>query len=497
MTLNLPALPFRFPRSPVFPAPGPRRFPGFFKFNLPFEGIFRRDATYLDDLALIPGNTAKAHGRPFSTWLFFRFLPGATAPATQLRKFAMACRRAKFHTSLLEQLQQWSAYKARETELRGAVPETDAVATAPFGTVLLTGLSFRILDAGRNGYRTFLTTHAVFDRGMTKDREILQDPLPGDDNDTWRGHGFEEEFHVALFLAGNTRAGCDQHVANALKIAASCQLVEAHRENGFIWRPEGPGTAMREPFGFADGLSNLLFLAEDVDAHRASGVSAWDPVSKWSNVLFLPDAPPKSPTDSLAGGSFVVLRKLEQDVAAFRRWEAQSVKGNPPPGATEPGAGLVGRTRTGCPLTGVPASGRLNDFGYGDDSKGSVCPFRAHIRKANPRGTSQPLGEEASTLFVRRGMVYAPKDQLTLDDRHSVGDGVGLLFTGYMGNIDRQFRFMQGGWLLNPHFPASGESGYDPLATLPPLKSDLPTFVIPRGGGYFFAPPVSWVEDPL
>jgi Dyp-type peroxidase family len=448
-------------------------------------GFVRPAFTDLEDLKIIPGNTAKAHGRPFSTWLFFRFAPEASDPAAQLRSFIASCRAAGFHTSMQEQLDQWVAYNARKKALGGPVPDDDPVAIQPFGQVLLTRLSFEILGAGPADYQQFLVSDSAFKVGMPADRVQLGDPPAGTANDHWYPQ-FAQEFHVALFLAGNTRDGCDAHVKAALELAYLCKLVEAHREDGFVWQPDGPDTPMREPFGFADGLSNLLFLDDDVQAERAAGPLSWDPVAKWDNVLYLPPPGSKPRTLDLAGGSFVVLRKLEQDVVAFRTWES---------GPARSAASLVGRDRAGRPLTGLPPGGRPNDFNYARDPAAAVCPFHAHIRKANPRGTSSPAHDEAQRLFVRRGMVYAPGSQLDpAAPPPTFGGKVGLLFTGYMGGIVRQFQFMQANWLCNPGFPAPGLSGPDPLLASTPLNPGARPFVTPRGGGYFFAPPVSWIE---
>ncbi len=433
----------------------------------------------------IPGNTAKAHGRGFSSWLFFKFASDGPDNGKKLARFLKACRAPEhcWHTSMLEQLQQWIDYSnARCSSPTKQVPQDAPVAMRRFGNVLLTPLSLSTLDPVK--YAQFLRSDGAFKAGMSLDLGEKSAPA------------YENTFAVGLFLAGNTRATCNDFVAQARGLAEEEQhgLVLACQEDGFVWRPEGPKTPMREPFGFRDGLSNLLFLQEDVTEFNAQGTNVWSPEGEWTQLLFQAGNYSEEGTKSLTGGSYVVLRKLEQNVLAFREWESDQQRS--PDGPFDAGIGMVGRTRDGCPLTGLPPNGRLNNFHYDGETAGR-CPINAHIRKANPRGSSDDVlnadtaesttamrVQERHVLFARRGMVYADNDNLTLADRPDVG--VGLLFSGYMGSIDGQFRHMQVAWLNGSGLPNAG-SGPDPLTAA--------SFVRPMGGGYFFTPPISWFDS--
>src|SRR5207245_10254919 len=59
--------------------------------------------------------------------------------------------------------------------------------------------------------------------------------------------------------------------------------------------------------------SQPLFLQADLDAEKAAGVDAWDPSAPLGLVLV--DDPFTSEEDSF--GSYLVFRKLQQDVANF------------------------------------------------------------------------------------------------------------------------------------------------------------------------------------
>src|SRR5215469_800063 len=89
-------------------------------------------------------------------------------------------------------------------------------------------------------------------------------------------------------------------------------------------------------------------------------------------------------------GSFLVVRKLLQDVAAFNRFLAENDGGDAQQRAWL-SAKLVGRWRNGAPLVLSPNNDNQklatsNDFGYmASDPDSFACPLGAHIRRANPR----------------------------------------------------------------------------------------------------------------
>ena len=86
-----------------------------------------------------------------------------------------------------------------------------------------------------------------------------------------------------------------------------------------------------------------------------------------------------------------------------------------------PAAKLVGRWRSGAPLTLVPECDeptlgadpqRNNDFTYADDAHGRCVPFGAHMRRLNPRDTDLPVLTDVNLhRIIRRGTTYgAPYD---------------------------------------------------------------------------------------
>ncbi|HLH22217.1 MAG TPA: Dyp-type peroxidase [Chloroflexota bacterium] len=151
------------------------------------------------------------------------------------------------------------------------------------------------------------------------------------------------------------------------------------------------------------------------------------------------------------------------------------------------------------------------------DQPGVICPFTAHIRRAYPRddttpGHPEPDTAEADTQthrLLRRGIPYGPPSRSTF--ANPVDDAVdrGLLFLAYQTSIVRQFEYVQQ-MANNPHFKAK-DIGFDPIIgqnaggvtrarrftvtfvdgaghTVREELTAPKDWVIPTGGGYFFAP---------
>jgi Dyp-type peroxidase family len=185
------------------------------------------------------------------------------------------------------------------------------------------------------------------------------------------------------------------------------------------------------------------------------------------------------------------------------------------------------------PTQSRPGCGQCKDKTYPQspgDKTGDRCPFAAHIRKTYPRDdvplspAQDDLDEARRRLsepdtqthrLLRRGIPYGPSSQST--PAVPVADDVdrGLLFMVYMTSIVDQFEFVTKHWVNNPDFkepnagvdPILGQSqaadgsrhrtfnvpigGADHLLTAPD------EWVVPTGGGYFFAPSISTLRSVL
>lgn len=276
-----------------------------------------------------------------------------------------------------------------------------------------------------------------------------------------------------------------------------------------------------EHFKYADGVSQPLYLSDDKVAapHHLRDVALGA-----VELVLLPDPLGTQPNSF---GSFLVFRKLQQDVACFKN-EEKALAG--PQGlnldnAERVGAMLVGRFENGTPVTlrandgaGPGEGGRFftNDFTYGPDPEGKRCPFHAHTRKMNPRGeTGDPQDpQELRHRITRRGVPYGeePADELVPDGKER-----NLLFVCYQRNIGQQFEFLQQAWANNARFlrpvaKTGPDTGLDPVIGqgprftaltfaqqwrpvpddgAPTAKAGFAPHVNLRGGEYFYAPSLS------
>ena len=290
---------------------------------------------------------------------------------------------------------------------------------------------------------------------------------------------------------------------------------------------ESHGNPEVEPFGFRDGISQpyvpeLATSSDDTDARPvALGEFVLGYPNGYGRLTRRPVLPsaldpqrllPRQPAginelDSPGGadlgrnGTYLVLRTLAQDVAAFETYLAETAA-RLAVDVEWLAAKLVGRWRSGAPLAlspdhDHPELATANGFGYHhDDARGLRCPIGAHIRRANPRDSLDPrpgtAASEAVTdlhRLLRRGRVFAD------------GDHQGLQFVALNANLGRQFEFVQHSWLNDPKF-AGLDADLDPLMaprspdgvfTIPgePFRTrlcGLPQFVTTLGGGYFFLP---------
>jgi len=129
-------------------------------------------------------------------------------------------------------------------------------------------------------------------------------------------------------------------------------------------------------------------------------------------------------------GSYLVFRKIEQDIAAFQR-SRQELANLSELDEKACGALVVGRFEDGTPRSAT--SNNLNNFNFLPDPQGRQCPFQSHIRKTNTR-----LDSDNMTRMARRGLSYGKKDFSTT---------VGLLFFCHVANIILQFEKIQGTWV--------------------------------------------------
>lgn len=320
----------------------------------------------------------------------------------------------------------------------------------------------------------------AFAAGMANRSTQIGDTRPGDAPSGWLapfqpGVG---QVHLGVVIASDDGDDLDAQVlAIYQKVAETgCQVVFDERGETLPQPLTG-----HEHFGFKDGLSQPVIVGA---ATPAPGEPA--AVAPGEFVLGYPDGSgATATTGSLwVNGSYVVFRRLNQDVLGFRALASSPVPGaNPAPSIDQLAAKMVGRWPSGAPIElhpdADPGPAQITNafqFKANGDDDGHVCPVWAHIRKANPRDETTPGGtadDPTRHRIFRRGIPFGPP----LPAGSTSDDGIprGLHFYGVVADLSRQFEFVQSNWMNNVNFPigaASPQPGspYGP----PPTPGTLP-----------------------
>lgn len=323
--------------------------------------------------------------------------------------------------------------------------------------------------------------------------------------DEWRGD-------FAAWLAGEP----DIEIAGEQPVSrffADASLLPMHIDDAST-NPQRP--YVLEHFGFRDGVSNPVIAGmpeeDPAGGGRLTEKGEWCPLAAGEFLLGhldgdgeMPLAP--QPERLARNGSFMVLRKLEQDVDGFREYVAARAKQSGV-GADELAARMVGRRRDGRPLVDAPT---LNGFTYAADPKGKRCPLGAHARRANPRDT---MGYGSVLVdrhrILRNGITYGEPVPTGRSQAEVNGEaGQGLMFLAFNASFTRQFEFVMQQWIDFGNDLSQGNDR-DPLCgrQLPGGRmvvpgdgarptvvcNDLRQFVRLRGGDYFFLPGIAACE---
>jgi Dyp-type peroxidase family len=292
---------------------------------------------------------------------------------------------------------------------------------------------------------------------------------------------------------------------------------------------------LKEHFGYTDGFGNPDYLGVCRSTHPGQGKlmpdGTWAPLATGELLLGYADEAgelPVAPVPHIlaSNGTFMVYRKLHQNVGTFRhfldKWSARYGAGDAL--AREKLASkFIGRWRDGTPVElspDLPDPGiaqnpnRSTDFTYGNDAAGTRCPIGAHIRRVHPRDA---FGFEGRLInrrrITRRGLPYGPfaleEDASTEHDPAELdATDRGVIFMALNASISRQFEFVQQQWisygndahlgnekdlLMGSH--GEGEKyviqGDTNPANPPFVCTSLPNFVELRGGEYFFLPSIT------
>ena len=420
-----------------------------------------------------------------------------------------------------------------------------------------------------------------FSMGMRERGEILGDTgssAPSYWDAVWNSK--DHRVDIWLSINGQTKPALEERYAKIRSILANTnggviQLCGHRGENGAENLPFQDAGARRdskgeptrkEHFGYVDGISNPFFEGTLTDPSYVTGAGkptrkspespdGWAPLKTGEFILGHRDEAqelPKAPIPRYLSynGSYLVYRKLHQNVGSFNRYIEEKGK-DLPDGSEEVAAKFAGRWRNGAPITSYStkkeadrflaevaaakkavaaaanqvarAAAKLEyaklaskfvGFNYQNDLAGGRCPISAHMRRANPRGALEfgvkgafetPGALINRRRILRRGLPYGESDESSNDDGNH-----GIIFMSIGASIERQFEFVQQQWinygndfktandkdpLVGSHEMAAGKGTgrmifpAEPGSNKAPyFCSGIPRFVETRGGGYFFLP---------
>jgi Dyp-type peroxidase family len=353
-------------------------------------------------------------------------------------------------------------------------------------------------------------------------------------------HVYAHDVHALILLA---HADLEELKEAASTIIANCETFGKviACETGYVLKN---GNTSIGPFGFADNISQPLFLKQDHDEYcNSQDIEKWDPKASLNLVLV------KDPfaCEPYSYGSYCVFQKLETNYKCFEdkvRELAEALECD-----RERAASLViGRFKDGTPIA-LSDQPNQNSFNYADDHDGEKCPLHAHIRKVNPRQDSKDEatneGRRTKNRIFRAGITYfdVPKpletsnmSEICLNKlnylkgistkslKNNIENISGLLFVCFQSSIQLQFSTQQANWADNRKFPRDEEQGksiyLDPLIGHPATKEiqQLPIreewqkwqkqgssdekvsygfygCIKVRGGEFFFAPSISFLKN--
>lgn len=370
---------------------------------------------------------------------------------------------------------------------------------------------------------TLLTFPVEFQQGMKKRAGILGDigqNAPDHWDECWRTNRIHAWIGINAQSPVVLEAACAE-VMGLFEETGGATLLGSQDAAAVVI--DGKPTT-REHFGFTDGFGNPDYLGVERSSQPGQGKlmpdGSWAPLATGELLLGYADEAgelPVAPVPHLlaSNGTFMVYRKLHQNLATFRAYldeHATRYSG----GKEKLAAKFIGRWRDGTPIELSPdrpdASialdpDRSTNFTYSPDPEGTRCPIGAHVRRVHPRdafGFNSKLIDRRR--ITRRGLPYgrfAAEGEEASDQEER-----GVIFMALNASISRQFEFVQQQWieygndahlgsekdmLMGNHggqgrFVVQGDTS---AANPPFVCSGLPNFVELRGGDYFFLPSIT------
>lgn len=506
----------------------------------------------------VQGNLLPGFNTTYQHFLFFQFHKVSSAKAF-LQDIV------PFVSSTLEVLQ----FRRLNRQRRARIGKLQTFMTAAWMNVAFSHSAIAKLtsdaEADTFGDRSFTL-------GMAERSTYLGDPTATGargHNSNWKFGGSKNPVDMMLTAASNDLAQLQQFVTLLKELAEDHGVELLYEQDAAMLPDEFRG---HEHFGFQDGISQPgvrgkysnnagdyitpRYIDPSDERHKFYGKPGQ--LMVWPGQFLLGE--PRQSTENLfqqsavqnnfpqwaQRGSYVVVRRLRQDVPGF--WDfACEAAGALGIDDIEFAARLVGRWPSGAPVMRTPNSELTplgknafanNHFLFDDDTKKTifadptyqgddfdqakadflarVCPHFAHVRKVNLRDSVTDLGKPEDNLarmILRRGIPYGPPIVGKCDIKPGdLTKDRGLMFVCYNTNIEDQFEFLQRRWsnsAIQPnqggHDLIIGQAGSNRTRFIEYPLPDGSTktikvkrdFVTPTGGEYFFAPTISALKDVL
>lgn len=412
-----------------------------------------------------------------------------------------------------------------------------------------------------------------FRQGLEQRSSYLGDPTGNEKGapSSWKVGGKGDEADMIIIVAADSEEKLEDMVNEIKSKARRSNMNLIFEQYGSALKGDLHG---HEHFGFKDGVSQpgvrgrlsntpgdyvtkryisntddrRMYFAKPGQLLTWPGQFLLGDQRQSSESLTVPIAPATNFPNWAKHGSYLVVRRLNQNVPAFWRF-ARKEAARMGIDHVKFASMLVGRWPSGAPLLRTPNADNQalgddnlanNHFIYDDNTRPSslrpisgyagdsypqadadflakVCPHFAHVRKVNPRDSVTDMGKPEDNLIrsiLRRGIPFGSEiigkrvtKKLLVQER-------GLMFLGYGATIEDQFEFLQRRWANSKVQPNFG--GHDPIIgqngessgrarTIEIPKADGSTkkitieddFVTPTGGGYFFAPTIDAIREVL
>lgn len=375
-----------------------------------------------------------------------------------------------------------------------------------------------------------------FEKDLNDQAETFNDDIENNWEEWAKSQEIDLLFHIASDNFEIIRQKIDEYGS---KINSFGEIIHIQFGHGLKREISDTKTMNLEHFGYADGISDPVFLDEDVKKDK----TGWNDHAGIETILI------KDPNteEEEAYGSFFVFRKLKQDVRGFNERLKEfsktfkNAKGEINPKLPE--AIVMGRFKNGTPLInsfGTEKNQHFdeeNNFTYVNDpinrssdvtlDISNKCPFNSHARLTNPRRDIDEVFTKGFRIS-RRGMPYQDSERFTLEqmknlsekdmDNYDNTENVGLLFMSYQASIEKQFGFIQRVWsnggTVNSLYnnqprpvgkdPVIGQTDKNTTIYFPTQWGDsksekcpveMQEYVKCVGASYFFTPSISFFKN--